>query len=385
MFSKKITCTAAFAALALFSPMLAQEAQACSCLFSCSNTIVTDAKLASGAEGFYWFLGGSGVAQSDIPEGAITLEKKEGSAWVGVEYTITFSNTAGTYFLIKPAAGFEIGASYRLTTDVSDAALGCAFEVEQGSIEAVAVSETEIVAVTPGVKLGTQLGEPVTGAMSFESDGACTEDYKGTYRDLTALLPAELEGMKDSLFFEVSVDGQPYLHQDNSCFFIDLLPGDLDQARATTRLAALCEEAPDYAANTALSPGMHEVVISASLPESDVFKWSSDPITVELECPEIVVGEDMGADMGADMGNSPIIPDPADMGTSSPDMDTSSPDMGTSSADMASGQDKAEDGCTQAAGGTSGAPVRGAYLLGVLGLVGLWRRRKRGHAAGESR
>lgn len=390
MMTDKKSVLAALVPAILLGVLLPQEAEACSCFFSCSNKIITDQKLASGAEGFYWFLGGGGVQPGDIGQNALLLEKLVDGAYQAVDHELTYSHPRGTVHIVRPKDGFEIGAKYKLTVDLEGWQSGCQVEIEQGMIEAVVSAETEIVSVTPTAKLTANVTDQMVEEIRFESDGSCEEDFLASYRDVTIELPAELAGMERSLFYEVTVNGEPYFHDFNSCSFQEMEPGGLGPERMTTRLASLCESVPDYAANTALSLGVHEVVVSASLPESDIFKWTSDPIMVELDCPN--GAPDMGGS-DPDMGG-PGLPDlggggdpdlgmggEADMGSEQP-----ADDMGEDTPDMAElpgenppqgggdGGGDEDEGCAQ---GSLGAPAGGsALVLGLLALLGLRRRKE---------
>ena len=395
MMTDKKGVLAALLPAMLLGVLIPQDAEACSCIFSCSNKIITDQKLASGAEGFYWFLGGGGVQPGDIGQDALLLEKLVDGAYQAVDHELTYSHPRGTVHIVRPTDGFEIGAKYKLTVDLNGWQSGCQIELDQGTIEAVVSAETEIVSVTPTAKLTAGVTDQKVEEIRFESDGNCEDNFLASYRDVTIELPAELAGMERSLFYEVTVNGESYFHDYNSCSFQEIEPGGLSPDRLTTRLAALCESVPEYAANTALSLGTHEVVVSASLPESDVFKWTSDPIMVELDCPGGAPdmggsGSDMGPG-GLDMGQGPGLPDlggggepdlggEADMGSEQPvdDMGTSEPDMAELPGDNSgNGGDGGGDdeGCAQ---GSLGAPAGGsALVLGLLALLGLRRRRRR--------
>lgn len=394
MMNKKGVLAAMVPAM-LLGLLVPEDAEACSCFFSCSNTIVTGDKLASGAEGFYWFLGGGGVAPGDIGADALLLEKLVDGAYQKVEHELTYSHPRGTVHIARPVGGFEIGATYRFTADLNGWQSGCQVEIEQNQIDAVAVAEAEIISVTPTSKLTANVSDQVIEEIAFESDAACEEDFLAAYRDVSIELPADLQGMEGSLFYEVTVNGESYIHEYNSCFFQDILPGGLDQDRLTTRLATTCEQVPDYAANGALAEGMHEVVVSAYLPESDVFKWTSDPVMVELDCGNAMMPpEDMGGSGEPDLGfpGPPGDPDlgvdDSDMGSSGEeDMGSEQPadDMGTSAPDMGAmppgnggtdGGGEDEDGCSQVSLAGAGVPAGSALLMALLGLFGLRRRRR---------
>jgi MYXO-CTERM domain-containing protein len=362
---RPLSALAVLAASTLLSPA---QADACSCLFECKNTIITGSTLASGAEGFYWFLAGPGVQPDDIPDGVITLEKQGAEGYEAVAWEITASHPTGSYHLIKPEAGFEVGATYRFTADLSGWDPGCSFEIESGRIEETVTVETEIVEIVPTSKLTATVSEQDRGQIDFESDAVCSERFDASYRNVTIELPADLEPLADSLFYDVTVDGESYYRQATSCVTDLPLPNELDQGGRTAMLAALCETAPDYAGAGALEPGEYEVVVRARLPESEVFNWKSDPFTVTLDC----TGE---PDPGPGPGPGPG-PDP-DAGDGGDDQDAGDgagePDAGSGSG--GGGGESEGEGCAQASpGAPAGAP--GALALGLLGLLGLGRRRR---------
>ncbi len=361
-----IKSLAIVAALASTATLVPAEADACSCIFECKNTILTGSTLASGAEGFYWFLAGSGVAPGDIPDGVLTLEKLGADGDEVVPYVISKSNDRGTYFLIKPEAGFEVGSSYRFTADLSGwDGSGCAFEISSGKIEEVVSVETEIIEVVPTSKLTLAVGDITVDSIGFESEAVCSEDFLSAHRVVSIELPPDLEPLADSLFYDITVDGESYLHIDSSCAFQDILPNELDQTVRSTLLATICEDVPDYAGGSSISQGTHEVIARAKLPESDVFSWKSDPVMIDLNCPEPTIDPDAGP---SDPDAGPIDADP-DVG--SPDAGSPSPDGGSDG----SGGDSQSEGCVQASpGAPAGAP--GALALALLGLVGLGRRRR---------
>lgn len=359
MSALKFLTFAALSTAALLS-LSAQDAHACSCIFTCKNSIIVDQKLPAGAEGIYWFLAGGGRTPDQLGANAITLERlDEQGSYQRVEHELTYSHPAGTVHLIKPKDGFQEGQKYRLTTDLDGWDSGCQVEVETGQVPTQRTAEIEIVNVTPANTLTTTLTEPKQERIAFESDASCQETRDAVYSDLTIVLPAELEGLARSLHYEVLVDDEPYTYIYDSCSFQDSEPGSLDQGRLATRLAALCEEVPDYVGNGALSPGQHTVSVGAYLPESKIFKWSSAQTTINLDCAK--APEDMGhepADMGADMR-----PPQADMPPSGEDMSPSSP--------TPSPQD--EGGCAQSG---AHAPSPALILMGALFALGLFRPRR---------
>lgn len=342
---------------------LGADAFACSCIFTCQNSVVVDQKLPAGAKGIYWFLAGQGRPADKLGAQAITLELQDDQgAYQVVEHEIAYSHPAGTVHLIKPKAGFMAGQKYRLSTDLEGWDSGCEFELDSGSVPAKRVVEVEIVNVTPANTLTATATPATQGRISFESDAACDEKRAAVYSDLTIVLPAELQGLERSLHYEVLVDNEPYTHVYSSCSFQDAEPGALDQTRLSSRLAALCEEVPDYVGNYALTPGQHTVTVGAYLPESPIFKWSSNPISVTLNCEATTPTPDMGqppADMGADMPSStPDLGAPGEQ-----DMTPGSP----------AGEKEQDDGCSQT--GTR-APGLGFMLWSSLLALGLFRRRR---------
>ncbi len=355
---------AVFVVLASSALFSAADANACSCLFECKNTVITGSSLASGSEGFYWFLAGPGVQPDAIPEGVITLEKKSGDVYDAVAWEITASHPSGSYHLIKPEAGFEVGATYRFTADLSGWDLGCSFEIDSGKIEETVTVETEIIEVVPTSKLTATVGEQDRGQIDFESDASCSERFDAAYRTVTIDLPADLEPLADSLFYDVTVDGESYYRQATACVSGLPLPNELDQGGRTAMLAALCEEAPDYAGAGSLEPGEHEVVVRARLPESEVFNWKSDPFTVTLDCTgEPDPGPGPGPGPGPDPGPEPDAGDGGEDAGGSPDAGGGSGGGGTEG-----------EGCAQASpSAPAGSP--GALAFALLGMIGLGRRR----------
>lgn len=343
---------------------LGADAFACSCIFTCQNSVIVDQKLPAGAKGIYWFLAGQGRPADKLGAQAITLElQDEQGAYQVVEHEIAYSHPAGTVHLIKPKAGFMAGQKYRLSTDLEGWDSGCEFELQSGSVPAKRVVEVEIVNVTPANTLTATATPATQGRISFESDASCDEKRSAVYSDLTIVLPAELEGLERSLHYEVLVDNEPYTHVYSSCSFQDAEPGALDKTRLSSRLAALCEEVPDYVGNYALTPGQHTVTVGAYLPESPIFKWSSDPISVTLNCETTTPTPDMGQP-------------PADMGA---DMPSSTPDMGApGEQDMKPGspgeEKEQDDGCSQTG---ANAPSLGFMLWSSLLALGLFRRKQR--------
>lgn len=344
---------------------LSADAMACSCIFTCENSIVVDQKLPAGAEGIYWFLAGEGRTADQLAPQSITLElQDEQGDYQVVESEITYSHPRGTVHMIAPTAGFMAGQKYRLTTNLEGWDSGCAVEIDGGSVPAQRVAEIEIVNVTPAKTLTATLTPPTHERIFFESDAMCEEERASVYRDLTIELPAELQGLERSLHYEVLVDNKAYTHIYNTCFFQDIEPGGLDQSRLTTRLAALCEEVPDYVGNESLMPGEHTVTVGAYLPESQIFKWSSDPISFTLDCETTTPTPDMGqppADMGPDMPST------------TPDMDSAGEDMKPSTPNTPADKDK-DEGCSQT--GTR-APSAGFALLSSLLALGLFRGRRK--------
>ena len=277
---------AALVVASLSSVGIATDAFACSGLFACRNTILVGEKLPSGAGGFFWFIAGGGIARTDIPDEALTLEHKIGEEWIAEEWEITSSHPGGTYHIVRPSDGFVVGDDYKLSASLEGWTTVCDPDINAGYATAEVDATTQVVAVAPGAKLSTSVTEQSHGLLEFAQEASCSDRVDSVWRDLTIELPPELEGMDDSLFFSVTVDGEDYFHEYDALFFQDVLPGALDQSRRTTRLAATCVETPDYLASSALSQGSHTVVVSAQLPDSDIFKWTSDPVMIDLTCPD---------------------------------------------------------------------------------------------------
>ncbi len=133
------------------------------------------------------------------------------------------------------------------------------------------------------------------------SGGSCSSPIEAHQIDLRLELGVEASAWRDALHFETLVDGEVW--RPSSSIVAVVPPGASWRGRGADRVYQVCET-DDEDISEGLAPGLHEVVLRATLPGSGAVAGSSS-LTVELDCAEAASpGDQDEADGGCDAGGS---------------------------------------------------------------------------------
>ena len=260
-------------------------------------------------------------------ESNVVLERHDGTTYAQVELAVHEPDDGDGASFVSPVDGWRVGERYRLTVSIGGGA------PEQ--------REVTIVEDPVDAAIDVNIGEGVIGEIEVGDGDGYSTYIGGVSREIDVVGYVGLDGLVDSLFYEILVDGERYGFLHTGCDERKL--GGLSDRREGVMLATFCEENSSRFFK-GVSEGEHDVVVRAYFPGTEL-SWESRHEDVVMVCP----GDDGGvgcAARGAD-------------GASLAEEACHLPDEGR--------------GC--AVGGANKIPPGGELLLLGLGGVIAWRRR----------
>ena len=297
------------------------DAWALSCDKGWQNQSLSGDGLPVSALGIAWLFPWAGDFDSRV-----TLERHDGVEYVRVEHEVREFEYDGGAFFVAPVERWQVGERYRLTVTVSE--------------EADRQHEVTIVEDPVNAAVEARVDEMVTGEIEVSNGDGYSTYIGGVSREIDVVGHVGLDGLVDSLFYEVLVDGERYRFLHASC--AERFPGALSDRRENVKLVTFCEESSrkDY---QGVSEGEHDVVVRAYFPGTEL-SWESRHEDVVMVCP----GDDGGVGCTA---------------------------RGADGVSPAEGR-----GC--AVGGANETSPGGELLLLGFGGVIAWRREQNGRARG---
>jgi MYXO-CTERM domain-containing protein len=111
--------------------------------------------------------------------------------------------------------------------------------------------------------------------------GSCSEHINAASVDVQLALAADAQPWAAALHYETLVDGKPYRASANANQIITL--GESWVGRGKDRVIARCDGAANDGTFSGVEPGVHEIVLRATLPGTQLVLTSSSVI-VDLQC-----------------------------------------------------------------------------------------------------
>jgi hypothetical protein len=168
----------------------------------------------------------------------------------------------GPLALISPKQGFASGSRYRFTY----------FRKGSGRIQ----RGPQVIEVRIGSQKMTvrsvmpplHVGEPSFRQIAVAAGRSCSRMIQAVTRDIELKLPEDLSIWKDALLYSLRVDGVPWRPTDNLCKSVP--PGRSWMATGTDMLYGTCGSSSSIVREDGISPGTHQIEMTAWLPGTSV-------------------------------------------------------------------------------------------------------------------